>query len=292
MAIVLATAAALMPARDAGAQARSVVDTTFAFSRSGAIEVTVPSGDIIVTGWDRDQVRVHGSSQYGEVQVDASGSRLTVTVMAVRNRLGETRLEVSVPAGARVVMRALSGDLTARGIQGELTADATSGDIVVSEIGARASLTTTSGDVRGRQLAGRVTATAVSGNVVLEDVAGDVQANTTSGTIRLIGVRGPSVKAGTLNGNVEYDGTLEPGGRYSFLAHSGNVMLHLPPTAGAVLDVLTFSGHLESDFPVTLRDGIRPGDRIRFTIGDGGASVSAQTHNGNIIIRRSPRANR
>ena len=52
--------------RDRASQdAQSRIDTTFAFSRSGVVDLTQVSGDIIVTSWDRAEARVRAYAERG-----------------------------------------------------------------------------------------------------------------------------------------------------------------------------------------------------------------------------------
>ena len=85
-----------------------------------------------------------------------------------------------------------------------------------------------------------------------------------------------------------YTGSVGPSGRYSFETHSGTVHLNLPASVGAVFSVETFSGDIDSDFPVTMQpgQGRTSQDRFEFTIGDGKARISAETFSGKIIINR------
>ncbi len=55
----------------------SRIDTTIAFARGGMVELQLTNGEIIVTGWSRDQVRVRATSERSELRMDASGSYLT-----------------------------------------------------------------------------------------------------------------------------------------------------------------------------------------------------------------------
>ena len=43
--------------RDYDRDYRSNVDTTFAFERRGLVAITIGAGDIVVTSWDRDEIR-------------------------------------------------------------------------------------------------------------------------------------------------------------------------------------------------------------------------------------------
>ena len=291
--VLLALPGTAVLAQRAGSLSTARMDTTVAVPRDGRVEVSVPASDITITGWDRDAARVVATSDAGALQLEWSGSTLELSQHAQRRHSGTTRVELSVPRGARVSIRTFAGDVIVRGLEGRVRADVSSGSVDVAEISGGADLTVTSGDVRGRALAGRIVAATTHGNIELSDVRGDIDATTTSGAVRLIGIRSSAVKAGALNGNVEFAGTLEVGGRYTFNAHSGNVVMELPESASAAFRLQTFNGHFQTDIPLTLgAGGLRRGAPVAFTLGSGEATVSATTFSGNIIIRRAQRQNR
>jgi len=271
----------------------SRIDTTFAFRATGRIDISVPAGDIIVSGWNRDEVRVQARSERGDLEVHASTATLDVRASAVARRLGETRLELTVPRRASVTMNSHLGALTIRDFAGDVTANATSGTVVLADLTGTATLQTVTGDIRGERIGGRIKATAVNGNVVLQNADAEIAASTTNGRILLTAIRSRSVKAGSINGTVEFEGAFHPQGTYAFQAHNGNITFYIPDGTGATLEVGTFSGHLESDIPLTLGGGrIRGQQRYTFTLGGGGATISALSYSGNIFIRRAPRPNR
>jgi DUF4097 and DUF4098 domain-containing protein YvlB len=130
----------------------------------------------------------------------------------------------------------------------------------------------------------------VSGELELDRVTGDVEAQTVSGEIIMRTVRAKLVRARTTSGEVEFDGTIDPSGRYDFDSHSGNIRLSLPANVSALLDVETYSGDIDSDFPVRLEPASHATSgprRLEFRIGEGGARISAETFSGNVEIVRA-----
>jgi DUF4097 and DUF4098 domain-containing protein YvlB len=292
LALVVA-AAAESGAQRAGSRSAARIDTTVAFARDGRIDVSIPAGDITVTGWDRDAVRLEATSEAGELDVEWTGSRFEVDQPVRRRNSGQTRIQLSVPRGAHVSLDAIAGDLVVRGVGGRVEADANSGTIEVSDLSGSAELTTTAGDIRGRNLAGRVSASTTSGNLELVDVRGEIDASTTAGAVRLSGIQSSLVKAGAMLGNVEFAGSFERGGRYTFNAHAGNVIMEISQSASATFRVHSFGGDVQTDVPLTLDGaGLSRGQPTTFRLGAGDATVSAITHAGNIIIRRAERQNR
>lgn len=291
-----ADAAAQRREREDDQEYRSRIDTTFAFNRNGVVDLTLVSGDIIVTGWSRDEARVRATSERGLLRAEFSSSRISLDIQSVRGRMGDTRYEVSVPAGARVITRSTSGDLSVRGVKGPVEARTTSGDVEVDEATDRITLESVSGGVRGTRLTGEVRAESVSGSVELERVSGDIRVESTSGDITIADATSRNVFSTTVSGEVEYVGSIEQNGRYEFHSHSGSIRLEIPGNAGARFSVETFSGSLDSDFDITLQPGDRGTRRPRrfeFTIGNGGARVTAETFSGDITLgRATARSNR
>jgi DUF4097 and DUF4098 domain-containing protein YvlB len=268
------------------------IDSTFSFSRDGTIDLTSVSGDIIVTGWNRAEVKVHARTERGHLRWSASSSRVTIETESIRGRMGDTRYELSVPEGVRVIMKSMSGDVSAKGTRGPVDANTTSGDIEVADAAGRVELQTISGDITASRLSGEVEGSTVSGSIDAEEVeARSVHVESTSGDLTLGNVRSKDVSASTVSGEVEYTGPIETGGQYEFHSHSGTITLHVPSSVSARFSVETFSGELDSAFPVTIqpsRDRQR-GRRIDFTVGGGDARVIAETFSGNVEIRRDAR---
>jgi DUF4097 and DUF4098 domain-containing protein YvlB len=128
--------------------------------------------------------------------------------------------------------------------------------VEVTDATRRVEVSSISGDVTARKLRGNVDATSVSGDVDLDDVEGDVRAETTSGDIVLAGVVSRDVEASTTSGEVTFAGDLSNDGRYEFHSHSGTIALTIPASTNARFSVETFSGELDSAFPITLQRAI------------------------------------
>jgi DUF4097 and DUF4098 domain-containing protein YvlB len=273
-----------------GRQGGTKIDTTFAFSADGTVDLTSFNGDITVTGWKQNQARVRASTERGELRWRLISTRINVEADVYRGRTGETTYEVTVPEGVRVILRSMNGSLSVHNVKGSADLSTNNGDVEVIDGVGTIEMTTLSGDATGRQLRGEVDATSLNGTVLLTDVQGPrVNAESTSGSIELVNIVSPDIDASTVSGEVEFSGTLDPKGRYSFTAHSGDVTLTVPASTSARFSIETFNGEVDSDFPFTLapsRDR-RQGQRLEFNVGAGEARVTAESFSGGIIIRRA-----
>jgi DUF4097 and DUF4098 domain-containing protein YvlB len=276
--------------------AQSRVDTTFAFDKSGVVDLRQVSGDVVVNAWDRGEARVRAYAERGRIRTGFSSSRLSLDIESVRGRIGDSKFEVWVPAGVRVIARSTSGDVTVKGTKGPVDAHSTSGDVVVSDATDRIVIESVSGDVRASQLSGDVRSESVSGTIEIRDATGEVRAETTSGDVSLLGVTSRNVFATTVSGEVEYDGAIDGNGRYEFHSHSGDIRLGIPEGANVQISVETFSGSLDSEFPITLQPGQRATGRPRrfeFSLGSGGnARITAESFSGDIVLTRRARRER
>jgi DUF4097 and DUF4098 domain-containing protein YvlB len=293
--LLAGTAVVVLPlSANAQDRGRTQIDTTVRLDRGGAVDLSIISGRIRVTGWDRSEVKISASIDNGYLQFSANSSRVSLSVEdnddhyrrgRRHNNIGDARYEVSVPRGSRLILEAVSGDVTATGSQGEIEATSVSGDVDVSDGSRTVSAESVSGNAHVARVIGDLRTETVSGSLRVENVSGNVEASSVSGDIRLIGIQSKDVRTETVSGNITYAGSIEPSGRYSLESHSGTLRLDIPRGAGAQFSVETFSGDLSTDFPITVtRGGLRRDGRVEFTVGDGRARVTAQTFSGRIVI--------
>lgn len=269
------------------------IDTTLRLDRGGAVDLSLISGRIRVVGWDRSDVHIKASIDDGFLDLSANSSRISLSVEESdrdhrgrhHGNVGEAQYDVSVPRGSRLMLEAVSGDVSTRGSQGEIEATSVSGDVEISDGARMVSVESVSGSAHASNVNGNLRIETVSGDLRAETVSGDVEANSVSGTIRLTGIQSRDVRTETVSGDIIYIGSIEPSGRYSYESHSGTVRLDIPRNAGAQFSVETFSGDVSTNFPVVVPPrSRRRNERIEFTIGDGRARVTAQTFSGRIVI--------
>jgi hypothetical protein len=153
--------------------------------------------------------------------------------------------------------------------------------------GAHLDAGTVSGDVNGRGLRGEVSIRSVSGDVSLTDVTGKVvEATTVSGDVRLVDITADEVVAETVSGDVTFSGSVSAQGRYDLKTLSGDVDMQVPRDAGAEVTVATFSGDFSSSFSLgstEKKSGHR--QRVRGTIGGGGARIRLESFSGDVSLR-------
>jgi hypothetical protein len=239
------------------------------------VSLCLASGDVIVRGWDRSEVRARAAEAGALVlQTDSAQPARRVEVLisegeGARVRPGEcgltSGLELNVPRGASVSLRIHEGDVAVSDVA-ELTVNDMSGDVEVRGVSRSAEVSTMSGDVSFSDSKGRARLRAVSGSIQAtgaEPLAdGDsFEASSTSGDVELDGVRHARVTGSTISGNVRMTGALAPGGTYAFKSISGDVTLALPADSSFRLNAkVVLSGEIVTDFPVRAANISPPDD--------------------------------
>ena len=264
------------------------LDTIVAFDARGTITVNCPQGAVIVTSSERSEIKVRARTESGQVRFTSTGAQATLEPASGRG-CNEGQFEVTVPVGARVIARSWSGSVSVRGVRGDVEARTHSADIEIRDAG-RIDVESLSGDVTIAGASGESLIRSVSGDIDLASARGDVEVETVSGDIDLRDVVAKRIRSHTTSGDVNFSGEILADGRYEYDTHSGEIRLVLPADVGAQLSVSTFSGGLESDFPITLQAGKDHGSkRLSFTLGQGTARIIAETFSGDVTLTSTVR---
>ena len=293
--IARAARTAAYQGRDRGPEQTDRFSRKLKLGRDGRVSVSNISGEIVVTGGSGDEISIDAvkrtrgdQSQLANVRisVDDRAGRVDVRTdydmsRSTRNNNVSVDYTVTVPAGASVELKSVSGSIKVTGVRGAVRAESVSGDV-----------TTT--DTPKVELA-----KSVSGDVTLSgiQIEGDLSASSVSGAVRAKGVKAHSLDLGSVSGAFEYSGNIARGGVYDVNLHSGTARFVLANPTGFELTANTFSGNIRSDLPLTIggdQDRARdnrthrgPGNRaIRATFGDGSATLTVHTFSGDIVIAK------
>ncbi len=256
-------------ARDKDSGARAGVERRVNVEPDVAVSLCLMSGDVIVRGWDKNEVQAR-SDQAGRIELRAAKTGLPgkgVEVLISDDTEGGSDLlhgcaassdvELDVPRGATVNIKVLDGDVDISGVA-EARVESLSGDVDARSVSRLADLSCLSGDISLSDSKGRARLRSESGFVEASNVsplaAGDeLQARSTSGDVRLERITHANVKGTTTSGNVRLSGPLVSRGLYEFSSHSGDVTLELPPDASFKINArIFFSGDIVTDFPVSV----------------------------------------
>ena len=289
---------------------------TVKVGRTGTLDLSNISGDVRVTGTSGDEITVEAVKRVRHrdadearrlleqlrVDITSVGDRVEIRTTYPRRGSGSDRgisarvdYTISVPAGAAVAVKTISGDASVTKVTGEVRAETVSGNVTVTGTPNVTLAKTVSGDVTARDVEGAANLSlgTVSGTVIATGLkARSLECGSVSGDIQLSGIQVERLLAKSVSGSIEFGAALARGGRYDFGSHSGDIRIVLSSQTGFELDASTFSGSVRSDFPVTLRADSADRDRrnstrtIRGSFGDASALLSLKTFSGTVVISR------
>jgi Putative adhesin len=270
-------------------------------TRAGGSDITI---DIVKTARGRTAEDARELLKLVPVEITERGDRAEVKTRYPngdeqrrnnrRNINVNVDYTVTAPAGTRITINSISGDIKVADIKGDINANSISGDVRISGAGRIGAAKTISGtvEISETQADGPVGGSSVSGDVILRRVtARRLDAGSVSGNIKLEDVQCERVSAATTSGSVWFAGTLARNGRYEFNSFSGEVRVLLSGNTGFEVDANSFSGEVRTDLPITTRGNTEPKGRgprktLSGTYGDGAAVLDLTTFSGSIVISK------
>jgi hypothetical protein len=176
---------------------------TYPLAADGRLSLANVSGNIHITGWDRNEVQLE-AVKYADTEEDLQAIRIDVDARPDAIQIetkyphhffddhhnGRVDYTLSVPMQARIdSVKLVSGDLRLAGLTGDVEASSVSGEIRAQGLTGAVHLSGVSGTIEAnfdRDLGRRVSLSTVSGSIVLglvPDANAEVSAETVSGGI-------------------------------------------------------------------------------------------------------------
>jgi len=261
-------------------------DTTIAVPAGASLTVNNFGGAIVVHAWNQNRVKVHAEhGSRGRIEVSLVGNTVTVKASSRMGAPSVVDFEITVPQSMALNLSGTYTEIQVDGVKGPISAETVDGSIEVSGGSGIITLHSIQGSVTLADATGRIEVNSVNESVELSNVSGQIKAETTNGDVSLTGIKSASVEATTINGDVEYEGTITDGGTYTFNSHNGDITISVPEGANVTLSVATANGDIDASFPLPFV-GTREKHRYTFKLGTGSARMEAESFQGDIALRR------
>ena len=273
--------------------------------RDGRVSIANVSGEITVTAAPGDEATIdavkRGDRNFLDrvrIVIDDRPGRLDIsTDYGLSFRAGNNvsvDYNVSVPDGATLDLKSISGNVKVTGVKGSVRVQSVSGHVSTNNTPRVewARTVSASVDLNGVQHDGDLSVQTVSGSIHVNGIkVRSLDATVVSGDIVLQSASIERLNARSISGGFEYSGALVRNGRYEVNAHSGDVRFNLTDNTGFELSAESFSGSVRSDIPgaatVDRSRGRGPRrEELRSTVGDGSAKLELRTFSGSIVITK------
>ncbi|MBI2570496.1 MAG: DUF4097 family beta strand repeat protein [Candidatus Schekmanbacteria bacterium] len=256
----------------------------------GAVFVSNIAGTVSVRGADAAEVVIDGTlgPRVEGVEVTTKEKRTEIVVKYPRrgDRTGGADLTIEVPRNSSVEVETVSASAAVKDVAGIVRATSVSGDVEVTGPAREVECESVSGNVVVSVQAARVRAESVSGDVTVRGARSDVSASTTSGDVSVNGSELEHGRCTSISGRIHFEGSLIGDGSFKLSSHSGDVTLLLPVETSADFSLETFSGDIDNQLGAKggRHDDGGPGKEVRFSLGSGGAKVSATSFSGDVHV--------
>ena len=261
------------------------IDTTVAVRPGGQLEVEAEHGRATVSTWDRSEVRVRATNIAStRVSVRNRGNVVEVEADTRGRNTDNVIFEITVPRSFHVLFDVMNVDITVDGVQGNVEVETIQGAVTVRGVTGNLDIESINGEVAIDNVRGHITVEATNQNVRITNVRGDIEVETANGSITILRAESSIVEVSTINGIVQYDGTVRDGGRYYLGTHNGSITMSFPERTNATVAVSTNSGQVQSTFGIPI-NSIR-NRRFNFTLGSGSARVELESFNGSVRLVR------
>jgi DUF4097 and DUF4098 domain-containing protein YvlB len=264
-------------------------EKTVPLRSGGYFSLTNENGNVEVSSWDRDEVRIEALKRVqSSSRRDAREAMQELTIDIETRTSDEVVVETIYPRqyrhddGLGGVLEAIFGGprRPQLSVQYWIT--------VPEKVDLK--INTTNGRVDIENIEGHTRAGSTNGAIQISSVKGVLDVSTTNGRIEVNDVDG-EVDASTTNGGIEvrFDSRANISKDMSVHTTNGSIEIELPEDVNADVNARTTNGHIDTDFPITVQGRYGRKD-LSGQINNGGPLIDLKTTNGSIHILKGSRS--
>ncbi|MGA2072498.1 MAG: DUF4097 family beta strand repeat-containing protein [Terriglobia bacterium] len=260
------------------------IEKTFEVAPNPRVTVSNARGQILVRGWDKQQVHIVCSVISPRVEVDSEvippsgpadkvhfSTHILDPLVSGKDQTADYSLDV--PMGTDLEIRDTQGSVKIDKLQGDdATVETVGGAIVVSDF------------------TGHLFVRSIGGNIDVIRAAGRVEAYSITGDLHFFSPATSKLRATTTSGRILFEGDFADGGDYSLSEYNGDMDIICPPSASFELNAKTDRGKLENEMPITIRHQpatpLSSANSLFGTHLTGKATVNLKSFSGTIRIRQ------
>ena len=288
--------AAILLAVGSQLPAQRNIEMRRAVTPTASIRLMGSFADLRIRGWDKDSVVITGTIpadarfEGGFLSSEKSASPGAKFYLESSSGVPSGKLELRVPASARVWAKSGSATIDVDGVTGGLDLNIIGGSVLVRGHSHEVVVESMDGNILVDGAPSYLRLKTATGDIGVSGGSEDAGLTTVSGKISVGSGRFERTRLESVTGAIIFGGDVAPGGSLDIDTHSGAIDLFVPRTMSADYDVATVSGTIEN--AITNRAAIPGregrGQEIGFTTGTGGARVYIRSFKGNIRLGPLP----
>ena len=209
-------------------------------------------------------------------------NRKTWSLWGVTGSSMALEFRVSVPKEYNLDLFTAGGNIEVDDLKGDIRVETSGGSLSFRSIEGLIEGKTSGGSIALLECNGDVDIKTSGGSITIGDVEGDVQAHTSGGSINVNEVKGV-LNASTSGGSIKARINGQPADNCRLTTSGGSVTVYLNRDINIDIDASTSAGHVDTDFPVTIRGKVRKSS-LKGQVNEGGPELYLRTSAGNINI--------
>ena len=268
-------------------------DKTFPILPGNDFKLDASSGDIIISSWNRNEVRVKilgndKAKEKVEFSFNDSEDRIEVEAkydwslfMMIKGI--KLRFEVQVPREFNIDAVTSGGDIKLQNVKGKIVTKTSGGDINLTDLNGNIEVTTSGGDISFNNSYGDINVSTSGGDIKGNKFSGSLEVSTSGGDISLIGSNA-RISGSTSGGDISLDYSGQNHG-IELTTSGGDITARLPKNFNASANLSTLGGNIKCDF--TGNNAVKiSSTEFEADINNGGNSFVLKTSGGDIVVKK------
>jgi hypothetical protein len=268
------------------------VEIRRAVTATASVRIVGAFAELHIRGWNKDSVAITGTIPAdarfdgGFLPPATAASPGAKFYLETASGTPSGKLELRVPAAARVWAKSGSATIDVEGVTGSLDLNIIGGAVHVNGNPHDLTVESMDGTVTVDGSPSWLRLKTATGDIVVAGGSDDAGLTTVSGAIRVASGVFERARLQSITGAIDFGSDLAPHGSLDVDTHSGAIDIRMPRKTPADYDVATISGSIEnaltSRAAIPGREG--RGQEIGFTTGLSGARVYIRSFKGNIRL--------
>jgi hypothetical protein len=268
-------------------------EKTFKISAGKDLKMKVSVGDIMITGWDKNEVyikvlgdddaeekmRFKFNADENEVEVIAEKEN---SLFSLFNNIS-LRFEVKVPAKFNNKISTSGGDIKITNVSGKCNYKTSGGDLWIKKTNGELFASTSGGDINLDENKGKISVSTSGGDIVAQNFNGDFSASTSGGNIKLKG-SDSKIDAETSGGDIllSYQGQNKG---ISLSTSGGDIHIKVPSDFNANVKLVSSGGDVSSEIGVNNVKKVSS-TKLEGVLNNGGEFLNATTSGGDVVLEK------
>ena len=277
---------------------KTLHEKTFPISPGKELKLDVSMGDVMISGWDKDEVyiKVLGNKKAEDkMEFEFNADENLVEVIAkkkgsVFNWFGVNevagvalKFEVKVPNRFNNKVHTSVGDIKISDVAGTNTFKTSVGDVGVKKTEGKLEISTLGGDISLDENKGNISASASGGDIEAKNFDGDLYASTSGGDIKLKGTNS-KIDAETLGGDIFLEYWGENKG-IELSTSGGDIYIKVPADFNANVKLASLGGDVSTEIGV---NNVKKSSshELEGDLNKGGSLLNATTSGGDVVVSK------